>query len=415
MDDQVALIQNTSCILVNMDRAEADLLQYRDELAPPGPEGALPTVAQTAAKAQATFNIALANKTAEFVAHEFRRAVRDPVALLRDDMRTNNEAHIAAVEQVRPGGSTRPRTFSSTDAEAWLQFIRHFRTCKRINQWGDNRAKNELEAAMDGKAAGRVQRLEVDTYNTFDDMVTAYEGKFIHVADGQLARAEFYKAKQLKDETALDWHGRLEQLHLRAWRNVDDHARNLDEPLIHSFIEGLHNPTIYAKVIEARPANFAACLTQAQNQEAVVSQVQNRMRQAKANGQTLAMLAGLDIAAAGRGKEGWRKGGNGPNPPSGSAKVRFAGTPGCWECGSMEHQGKHCVLRKKKRADAAKRAGGQSNYSNRGGGGGQDKGSYSSGGRFFGNSKKVNSMGGEQQAGGNDEDSRTDAAPAGNE
>lgn len=238
---------------------------------------------------------------------------------------------------------SKPRTFSTGDPEDWFNFLCHFDEVAATNQWNDEEKKRQLKTSLDGDAMSQARHVvntgPLMTYEAFKELL---EVTFLPPADSQSTRGKYYDASQTINETALQWHSRLRNLHLRAWGNV----ANLDtaQDLIHKYVSGLHNPTIYTKVLEANPGTFQAALTMAQNQEAVVTQVKARMEANRGkSAANYALLAGLDVDQA-LNQFGSRK----PNPirkapATGPGQVRR-----CFECNSLEHLVAECPQRDRK-------------------------------------------------------------------
>lgn len=164
------------------------------------------------------------------------------------------------------------QTFTSGDSVEWRDFKTHFVTLCEHHEWPDLTRRRQLKAAMTKDAAARVRDIEVDTYNNIDDMLNAFESRFVPQAEAMIVKAEFDQARQNPTERLMDWHSRLRAIFIRAYPNRN--AAN-DDQLIRTFIAGLNDPAIKMFVLEGAPETYVAALTRAQNKEAMLLTVKN--------------------------------------------------------------------------------------------------------------------------------------------
>ena len=105
---------------------------------------------------------------------------------------------------------------------------------------------------------------------TFDDMIRQFEGRFITQAGAKLAQQEFRKAKQMPDETILQFHGRLRTMFLRAYPGAAVDGDGLAQLLRETFIWGLEQRKITEYVSDSQPDTYAECLDKAQEKKATL-------------------------------------------------------------------------------------------------------------------------------------------------
>jgi hypothetical protein len=241
-----------------------------------------------------------------------------------------------------PKPNAKLRVFSSGDPEEWFIFRRHVEMVQKINTWGDERACQELQNALDGAAARRVEELSL-AGKTLAQALAIYEGRFVHSADSQLARTAFNSCRQKENEGVLDWHGRCRALHVRAWRLRND--RETAEDLIHRFAHGLHNPGLFMKVMEHNPTTYTAALIAGQNAEAVHHSLRARNDDRKGNYSISAMSSASMMASL----EDDFPGTAAMRPKTGrfESRMKQAGAGGsrdkaCWCCGSNTHLRSEC-------------------------------------------------------------------------
>jgi hypothetical protein len=254
------------------------------------------------------------------------------------------QAMQAATTAARPQGrpNSKLRVFSSGDAEEWLIFRRHVEMVAQINSWDRDRSCQELQNALDGAAARRVEQIDLSTA-TLKESLDVYETRFVHAADSQLARTAFNSCCQKENEGMLDWHGRCRALHVRAWRLRND--RETAEDLIHRFSHGIHNPAIFCKVTEKNPTTYAEALVAGQNAEAVAHSLRARQDSKRGNYSISAMSSmqmgameppSTSVAAtAVRTKRSW------PDPRKRSGPTSSADKE-CWHCGIAGHLRAEC-------------------------------------------------------------------------
>jgi len=141
-----------------------------------------------------------------------------------------------------------------------------------IQRWTDQRARQEVFAAMQGEAARAVQDIDVEDPNsTLDFVLDLYESRFVTVSDSKMAHMDFLTARQMDDETLLQWHARLCDLYMRAYPGMP-----LDGPggtmrlLREQFAMGIANEQIRVHVLDQNPVDYARVLAAAQNKQATL-------------------------------------------------------------------------------------------------------------------------------------------------
>lgn len=155
--------------------------------------------------------------------------------------------------------------FSSGEPSEWRTWRANFLTLATIHNWNDVRQRREASAAMSGVAARSVRDLTVAAHATIVALLDAFEARFIPVAAGRLARAEFISARQATSETILQWHSRIRELFQRAYPARPVEA---DEQLIDQFVNNLQDTFIKSYVLDQAPNTFTAALNNAQSKQA---------------------------------------------------------------------------------------------------------------------------------------------------
>lgn len=130
--------------------------------------------------------------------------------------------------------------------------------------------------AMDGRAAKVIADIDVELLPDLDMALEMYEERFATKADSQLARSEFLTAKQMDDESILEWHARLRELFLRAYPGSHVDCTGLGDQLRELFIRGLNDPDISAFVWDREPKTYNRTLAYAETKRAITMKLQDR-------------------------------------------------------------------------------------------------------------------------------------------
>jgi hypothetical protein len=145
-----------------------------------------------------------------------------------------------------------------------MAWRRYFTTAVETYRMGDERRRQELQMAMEGDAARVTADIDIFA-GTFEDVLRLYEEKFITPAGTELAESEFTAARQLPDESVLQFHARCRELFDRAYPTQDREGDGLAaKHLRRQFVWGLANRKVTDYVWDQRPATYARCLELAQ-------------------------------------------------------------------------------------------------------------------------------------------------------
>lgn len=221
-----------------------------------------------------------------------------------------------------------------------------------INEWDEDRQKRELASSMEGLAARMVADIVVmepplpagaaaaavaaraarELARTPDAILDLYEAKFLPAAESELAVAAFEVASQSSDESVLQWHSRLRELHGRAYPGeaVDNRA------LINRFTLGLRDTQIREWTWDRRPQTYAAALLHANNKTASKAILSGAAAKAAKGGEINAISR-----PKGRGRDASGGGGKGPG--------------NCFFCEKPGHFEKECRAKKQWLAEQEKK------------------------------------------------------------
>lgn len=253
---------------------------------------------------------------------------------------TNQVAHLQAQLNVMQQVSTaknilRPRPFTNKpDEEEWLLWRKHFENVAKLNGWSVTQSKLALAASLTGQASAAVQDITTDDDSqTLQQVLAAYEARFLPPSASQLARMTFDSARQIPGEDLLTYHSRLRTLWSRAYPTVADPT-----PLIRKFALGLQKAAVRLQTLRSAPTTYDSALQQALNEEAVQG-----VARAAAVGTNMAgpepMEVDMVVDATTL-----------PNKSYGTnngASVRRNVAPTCFYCRKENHIARDCQLRRR--------------------------------------------------------------------
>jgi len=229
--------------------------------------------------------------------------------------------------------------FSSGLGNDWIAWKRTFANICELKGWnaaGDAnvaRKKSELKAAMEGAAVRQVADIDADG-KTFQQLLDAYEARFLPAASQRYARAAFKQARQQEGELILAYHTRIRELYSQAHPNKAAADIETEAELIESFVLGLYHHTVRERTLDSLPQNMTDALATATQKEATLKQLGSMNR-----------------------RQGLYSMGTDASGPPGA----------CWGCGQIGHLKRDCPSKKK----SGKGGGsfrGRNRWGNRGGG-----------------------------------------------
>lgn len=164
-------------------------------------------------------------------------------------------------------GGAKLRTLEKNDPVEWRQFRIHFETMMQVHQWADDTARGMLKASITGEALKVVMDVPIRAQGqTIQQMLDDYEARFTPAPQGRFSRTEYEEARQMPEESAIQWHGRLRELYQRGFPNGNAEA---DVGLIEKFVKRNKDIRV-AQNIWARdelPQTYTAALHATQNVE----------------------------------------------------------------------------------------------------------------------------------------------------
>lgn len=174
-------------------------------------------------------------------------------------------AQLQQLANMMRGPSSKLRRMTNATPDAWLEYKRHFLKIAALQDWDDERQRQELAAGVQEKAGNAVSDIDIAAAGaTIDIVIDQYQGRFMPAAAGATARINYQTAKQLPTETVREWHTRVRELFFLAY---PDGVINNQHHSMDIFINGLYIPAIHFQVASQDIDNFTGCLPVAERAE----------------------------------------------------------------------------------------------------------------------------------------------------
>ena len=159
--------------------------------------------------------------------------------------------------------------FSTGKDTDWLAWKATYLRVAELNDWDEEEKRKQILASMEGLAMRLVQTIKVDApvKLTSDQILTAYENRFLPPAAGQLAREDFREARQRRSESVNAWHTRISEIFARAYPARDIET---DSQLIEQYVGGFYHPTVQERTFVTNPTTMTEALNTATSMVAAV-------------------------------------------------------------------------------------------------------------------------------------------------
>lgn len=176
----------------------------------------------------------------------------------------NTQNQLVQIQQRGARGYIPSFTFGNEKGEDWLSFRRRIAYAIAQHNCNEEQSKRALYCSMRGNAARAVSNIDPeDPLMTFQQMIEAFERRFIPPAVGEMAISQFETAVQQQKEDVLDFHSRLRDLWIRAYDDPNE------QRLIRRFAIGLRNSQIRLRILRGAPADYNAALELALNEASI--------------------------------------------------------------------------------------------------------------------------------------------------
>jgi hypothetical protein len=269
------------------------------------------------------------------------------------------DALVAAIGAPRPdvGGGRKLPAYTSGNPTDWLEWRMTFNNIATLKAWDDARKITNIRASVQGYAVTCISGVEYGPWVavvavvggpgvaavagvvargalTSEEILDAYEAKFVTSSNSKYARQEFLDAVQNPDEALVMWHTRLSMLYRRSEPNADmENARELRE----HFIRGLLNRRVKEQVMDFDPPSMSDALRLATNKAATIAVLKKEddMRRDGRKKGTPAGLFAVGVAET--------------NQEEGSAIGAMDRR--CYNCNQVGHLQRNCSQPAKKRSN----------------------------------------------------------------
>jgi len=189
----------------------------------------------------------------------------------------------AAAARPPQGGFKKIANFASGTPVGWFSWLTRFRMAIAINGWDHARARRELVSGMDEPAqllVGHIPPGDVPdaagNVPHVDLLIAQFQAVFVPEAAINIAREDFWEAKQKREESISEFHGRVRYLFRQAHPHAPPDAINNNRDAKEIFIAGLRDLRVSEITMYQNPGNFDEALTAANNNTAFSRVMQRR-------------------------------------------------------------------------------------------------------------------------------------------
>lgn len=198
---------------------------------------------------------------------------------LNEQQRINAAAMATVIQQMvgqRATSSTKITPLETTDAVAWIEFRSEFTKGLPLMNWTLDQQKQQLLFLCKKEAGQVVQNvpLHLDEADyTIEQLLDAFEAKFLSTAATAAAVQEYQSARQRADQSITAWHSYLHSLHRRAFPAINADVRNADQMLANYFKAGIFDPTLRAAAATCVTETYDALLPAIQQISSTVQMI----------------------------------------------------------------------------------------------------------------------------------------------
>ena len=178
------------------------------------------------------------------------------------------------------GGRRKPANFETGDSLEWKTWRRSFEILRRLNDWNNVRARQEISISMVGRAALAVRGIPVGDVAAagaqvapYEELLNEYEARFVPPHASMSARNSFITRIQQPSETVTQFGSSLRSMFEEAYPGNDADAVNNSTLLKHQFLTGLRDQWVRMEVRKTNQENitFPQMMTTAVDMESNVA------------------------------------------------------------------------------------------------------------------------------------------------
>ena len=161
-------------------------------------------------------------------------------------------------------GGSKLREIRTDSAAEYRAFKAHFLISKSMTEWDDIAAKRHFLRCFSDQAYSIVSDLRPDLEGqTFQQLLTEVDSRFLGWQATNAAKAEFRSARQLPTENIVQFHGRLRDLFQTAFPEIAGENLDTNQDLIQRFGLALADRRISDHVRDGQPVRYSEALKRA--------------------------------------------------------------------------------------------------------------------------------------------------------
>ncbi|MCP3933116.1 MAG: hypothetical protein GY705_28945 [Bacteroidetes bacterium] len=134
-----------------------------------------------------------------------------------------------------------PKAFNCDKTE-WVDYLRHFLTVAKWNNWSDNEMANQLIMSFDGNAMSILSELPEQNMDNFHKLAFSLNQRFNPKERAEALKIEFKNRKRQNSESLLSFAQELKKLASKAYYKMPAVAQ--EEFILDQFLGGLENDSL---------------------------------------------------------------------------------------------------------------------------------------------------------------------------
>ena len=162
-----------------------------------------------------------------------------------------------------------PITFSNTREEDWTIFKHNFKVMARLQGLSEDHKKWMLQACLRGEASRVMMWQDHEGTETFEELLTIYETKFLPPSASDTAKVKYEATRQLPKEDLVHYSSRLLANFQRAYPDQVNIVTEVDSALVRAFVRGLNSREEAKHVARTTPHNYNTALDAALKEHSV--------------------------------------------------------------------------------------------------------------------------------------------------
>lgn len=141
----------------------------------------------------------------------------------------------------KPKGAMKLAKLTKADPGSWRFWKRKFQGVRQVNDWSDDRAKEEMISSFHDAAEVKVSHVDLDKL-TFQELLVTCDDIFMPEAQRKIAVAKLANIKQLPKETLNEYYARVVTLYRDAKPEMSDKEIISSEEVLNKWLTGVRHP-----------------------------------------------------------------------------------------------------------------------------------------------------------------------------